>query len=149
MPPFLVKHIKPKECYSIRHQVLWQHKVLEDCGIDIDDQEDAFHLGAYTGEELVCVGSFFRQRHAKFSEQHQYRLRAMATLSSAQNTGAAKALLNTSFQILKEKCQDLLWCDARIKSTGFYEKLGFQKLGDTYSIPIIGLHYLMYKTLNV
>ena len=40
MPPFLVKHIKPKECYSIRHQVLWQHKVLEDCGIDIDDQEE-------------------------------------------------------------------------------------------------------------
>ena len=44
--------------YSIRHQVLWQHKVFEDCGIDIDDQEDAFHLGAYTGEELVCVASF-------------------------------------------------------------------------------------------
>ena len=149
MPAFIVKHIKPKECYSIRNQLLWQHKAFEDCRIDIDDQEDAFHLGAYTSEELVCVASFFRKRHAKFSEQHQYRLRAMATLSSAQNTGAAKALLNTSFQILKEKGQDLLWCDARIKATGFYEKLGFQKLGDTYSIPIIGLHYLMYKTLKV
>ena len=125
MPPFLVKEIKPKDCYFIRHQVLWQHKTFDDCGIDIDDHEGAFHLGAYKGDELICVASFFRQSQAKFSEQHQYRLRAMATLSSAQNTGAARALLNTAFKILKDKDQNLLWCDARIIATGFYEKLGF------------------------
>ena len=149
MPPFLVKEIKPKDCYFIRHQVLWLHKSFDDCGIDIDDQEGAFHLGAYKDDELICVASFFKQSQAKFSNQHQYRLRAMATLSSAQNTGAARALLNTAFQILKEKGQDLLWCDARIIATGFYEQLGFEKLGDTYSIPIIGLHYLMFKTLKL
>ena len=147
MPSFLVKEIRPKDCYSIRNQVLWQHKSFDDCGIDIDDQSDAFHLGAYKGDKLICVASFFKQSQAKFSEKNQYRLRAMATLSSAQNTGAARALLNTAFQILKEKGQDLVWCDARIIATGFYEKLGFEKLGDRYSIPIIGLHYLMYKTL--
>tara|TARA_B100000900_G_scaffold337425_1_gene299369 strand:+ start:1592 stop:2035 length:444 start_codon:yes stop_codon:yes gene_type:complete len=147
MPSFLVKEIKPKDCYYIRHQVLWQHKSFDDCGIDIDDQAGAFHLGAYKGDELICVASFFKQSQAKFSNQHQYRLRAMATLSSAQNTGAARALLNSAFQILKAKGQDLLWCDARIIATGFYEKIGFEKLGDSYSIPIIGLHYLMYKTL--
>ena len=101
MPPFLVKEIKPKDCYFIRHQVLWQHKSFDDCGIDIDDQAGAFHLGAYKGDELICVASFFKQSQAKFSKQHQYRLRAMATLSSAQNTGAARALLNTAFKILK------------------------------------------------
>ena len=148
MHPFLVKEIRPKDCYFIRHQVLWQHKSFDDCGIDTDDQEGAFHLGAYKDDQLICVASFFKQRQAKFSEQHQYRLRAMATLSGAQNTGAARVLLNTAFQILKEKGQDLLWCDARIIAAGFYEKLGFEKLGDTYSIPIIGLHYLMYKTLK-
>ena len=147
MPSFLVKEIKPKDCYSIRHQVLWQHKSFDNCGIDIDDQVGSFHLGAYKADKLICVASFFKQTQAKFSEKNQYRLRAMATLSSAQNTGAARALLNTAFKILKDKDQNLLWCDARIIATGFYEKLGFEKLGDSYSIPIIGLHYLMYKTL--
>lgn len=147
MPSFLVKEIKPKDCYFIRHQVLWQHKSYNDCGIDIDDQAGAIHLGAYKGDKLICVASFFKQSQVKFSEKNQYRLRAMATLPSAQNTGAARALLNTAFQILKAKGQDLLWCDARIIATGFYEKLGFEKLGDSYSIPIIGLHYLMYKIL--
>jgi len=147
MTSFLVKEIKPKDCYSIRHQVLWQHKSFDDCGIDIDNQAGAFHLGAYKGDKLICIASFFKQSQAKFSEKNQYRLRAMATLSSDQNTGAARTLLNTAFQILKAKGQDLLWCDARIIATGFYEKLGFEKLGDSYSIPIIGLHYLMYKIL--
>ena len=110
MPPFLVKEIRPKDCYFIRHQVLWQHKSFDDCGIDIDDQEGAFHLGAYKCDEFICLSSFFKQSQAKFSEQHQYRLRAMATLSSAQNTGAARALLNTAFKILKDKDQNLLWC---------------------------------------
>ena len=125
MPPFLVKEIKPKDCYFIRHQVLWQHKSFDDCGIDIDDQEGAFHLGVYKDDQIICVASFFKQSNAKFSEENQYRLRAMATLPSAQNTGAARALLNTAFQILKEKGQDLLWCDAPIIASGFYEKLGF------------------------
>jgi len=147
MPSFFVKEIKPNDCYFIRHQVLWQHKSFDDCGIDIDYQAGAFHLGAFRGDELICVASFFKQSQTKFSEQHQYRLRAMATLYSAQNTGAARELLNTAFQILKAKGQDLLWCDARITAIGFYEKLGFEKLGDSYSIPIIGLHFLMYKTL--
>ena len=147
MSPFLVKEIKPKDCYFIRHQVLWQHKSFDDCGIDIDNQAGAFHLGVYKGDKLICVASFFKQSQAKFSEKNQYRLRAMATLSSAQNTGAARTLLNTAFQILKAKGQALLWCDARITATGFYENIGFEKLGDSYSIPIIGLHYLMYKIL--
>ena len=97
MPSFLVKEIKPKDCYSIRHKVLWQHKSFDNCGIDIDDQVGSFHLGAYKADKLICVASFFKQTQAKFSEKNQYRLRAMATLSSAQNTGAARALLNTAF----------------------------------------------------
>ena len=46
MPPFLVKEIKPKDCYFIRHQVLWQHKSFDDCGIDIDDQAGAISFGS-------------------------------------------------------------------------------------------------------
>ena len=60
MASFLVKVIKPKDCYYIRHQVLWQHKSFDDCGINIDDQVGAFHLGAYKGDQLVSVASFFK-----------------------------------------------------------------------------------------
>jgi ribosomal protein S18 acetylase RimI-like enzyme len=142
-----IRKIAPEKCYPIRQQVLWQHKNIDDCGIAIDDQKDAFHLGAYLNDKLVCIGSFFKQNHAEFSAPRQYRLRAMATLPKAQNKGLAKILLEKSFNELKLHDIDLLWCDARIVAKGFYSKLGFVTNGDSYEIPIIGTHYLMYKKI--
>lgn len=142
-----VKEINPKLCYPIRHKVLWQHKALDQCGIDIDEQKGAFHLGGFYQGELVCVGSFFKQNHPKFSVQQQYRLRAMATLPKAQKKGVAKALIEFAIKKLKKEEQEILWCDARMIAVGFYEKLGFVKSGEQYEIPIIGPHYLMWKLL--
>ena len=142
-----VKQITANGCYAIRQQVLWQHKAVTECGIDIDSQEGAFHLGAFLNDELVCIGSFFKQTNPHFTQANQYRLRAMATLPIAQKKGTAKSLLEFAVQKLKAENQDLLWCDARIIATGFYSKLGFSTKGSSYEIPIIGTHFLMYKPL--
>jgi len=143
-----IKQIQAVDCYPIRQQILWQHKKLEDCGIDIDEQEGAFHLGVFLKDELVCIGSFFKQNHAQFSEHNQYRLRAMATLTKAQKQGAAKALLYFAFERLQNQNQEILWCDARVIAHGFYEKMGFTKKGKIYEIPLIGPHYLMWKSVK-
>ena len=71
----------------------------------------------------------------------------MATLPNAQHKGLAKILLEKSFNELKLHNIDLLWCDARVVAKGFYSKLGFVTNGDSYEIPIIGTHYLMYKKI--
>ena len=142
-----VKQIQAIDCYPIRQQVLWQHKAIAECGIDIDSQEGAFHLGAFLNEELVCIASFFKQKNPQFNHAKQYRLRAMATLPIAQKKGTAKSLVEFAVQKLQSEHQDLLWCDARIVATGFYNKLGFSTKGTAYEIPIIGTHYLMYKQL--
>jgi [ribosomal protein S5]-alanine N-acetyltransferase len=144
-----VKQIQARDCYPIRQQILWQHKKLEDCGIDIDEQEGAFHLGVFLKDELVCIGSFFKQKNTQFSEHNQYRLRAMATVPKAQKQGTAKALLDFAFERLKNQNHDILWCDARLIAFGFYEKMGFTKKGKMYEIPLIGPHYLMWKSINV
>jgi len=143
-----VKQIQAKDCYPIRQQILWQHKSIDDCGIDIDEREGAFHLGVFMNDELVCVGSFFQQNHVQFSEQNQYRLRAMATLAKSQKQGIAKALLDFAFERLQNQNQEILWCDARVIALGFYEKMGFIKLGEKYEIPLIGPHYLMWTSIG-
>ena len=145
----IVKQIQAKDCYQIRQQILWQHKNIDDCGIDIDEQEGAFHLGGFLNDKLVCIGSFFKQKNTQFSEKNQYRLRAMATLASAQKHGVAKALLNFAFEKLINLNQEILWCDARLVAIGFYEKIGFTKQGEMYEIPLIGHHFLMCKSLKL
>lgn len=143
-----VKKITAEDCYLIRQKVLWQHKELSDCGIDIDQEEGAFHLGAYLEGKLLSIASFFVQKNNKLPDKPQYRLRAMASMPEAQNKGCARALLAFAFKELDERKQSLLWCDAREVAIGFYEKLGFQKIGQPYEIPIIGTHYLMVKPIG-
>jgi GNAT superfamily N-acetyltransferase len=143
-----IKQIQATDCYPIRKQVLWQHKAVAECGIDIDEQDGVFHLGAFLNNELVCIGSFFKQKNPNFHQAHQYRLRAMATLPSAQKKGTAKSLVKFAVKKLQSENIDLLWCDARIVATGFYNQLGFSMKGNAYEIPIIGTHYLMYKHLE-
>ena len=72
----------------------------------------------------------------------------MATLAYAQKQGAAKALLDFAFEKLLDLNQEIIWCDARLVAIGFYEKIGFTKQGEMYEIPLIGYHYLMWKSVK-
>tara|TARA_B100001093_G_C26854807_1_gene1026870 strand:- start:425 stop:871 length:447 start_codon:yes stop_codon:yes gene_type:complete len=143
-----VKEISSDYCIEIRNEVLWPYKNLNKCNLDEDYSDYSFHLAAYFNNELVCVGSFFKQINSKLRFLNQYRLRAMATLPKARNKGAGKALIFHACSKLEVRGQEVLWCDAREIAIKFYKKSGFNILGDSYEIPIIGTHYLMYRKLS-
>ncbi|HRP59804.1 MAG TPA: GNAT family N-acetyltransferase, partial [Vicingus sp.] len=99
--------------------------------------------------ELVSVGTFLVQRNEKFEEKYQYRLRAMATSPKVRGENFGKEVIDFALKELKIREVELLWCDAREVAIGFYEKMGFNILGDFYEVPMIGKHKLMYKKLEV
>jgi hypothetical protein len=39
----------------------------------------------------------------------------------------------------------LIWFNARVEAVGFYEKMGYQKTGNLFEIPDVGVHILMFK----
>ena len=135
--------------YPLRLSVLWQHKnSLEECKLDIDDLPTTFHVGAFKNKEMVAIGTFLQQENEKFEATNQYRLRAMATSSKVRGENFGKLLIEFAIEELKNRKVDLLWCDARKVALGFYEKMGFNVIGDFYEIPIIGPHKLMYKLIE-
>lgn len=141
--------ISTKETYPLRLEVLWQHKnSLNECGLEIDDLESTFHVGAYKNEELVSIGTFLLQNNEKFKELKQYRLRAMATSPKVRGENFGKKIIEFAINELQKRNVELLWCDAREIALGFYEKMGFTLVGDFYEIPIIGKHKLMYKKIK-
>ena len=87
-------------------------------------------------------------KNEKFEATNQYRLRAMATSSKVRGENFGKLLIEFAIEELKNRKVDLLWCDARKVALGFYEKMGFNVIGDFYEIPIIGPHKLMYKLIE-
>ena len=140
--------ISAKETQPLRLEVLWQHKnSLEECRLDIDDLESTFHVGALKNGVLVSVGTFLVQRNEKFEEKYQYRLRAMATSPKVRGENFGKQVIDFALVELKNRGVELLWCDAREVAIGFYEKMGFNILGDFYEVPMIGKHKLMYYKL--
>lgn len=116
---------------------------MEDCRFSGDNDELTFHLGAFVDKKLVSVASFYFERNNTFPEAYQYRLRGMATLPEYQGQGLSSALLRTAFPVIKQNQCTLLWCNAREKAMGFYQKVGFSATGEFFELPQIGKHILM------
>lgn len=144
-----VREIPADWTRSLRHRVLWPHIPEEKlCIIDIDNREDAIHLGVFHDDRLISVGSFFAMPTSKLSSQNVYRLRAMATDPDYRGKQSGRALIEKAVSLLRDKAVEILWCDARKNAVGFYEALGFNKLEEEYDIPQIGPHYFMWLELS-
>lgn len=142
------KEISSGETYVLRHLILWPHiKNTEDCTIDIDEREDAIHLGTFVGDRLISVCSLFAQKNSKIDSGKQYRLRAMATHPDFRGRNAGKMLVEFAVELLKSRDYDFLWCDAREVALGFYGKLGFEVVGDWYEVMDVGRHKTMVFSL--
>lgn len=134
---------------SLRLKVLWPHKeTIENCVLPTDNLDGTFHIGAIKNNKVIGTSTYLIDINPKFEEKNQYRLRAMATDPDVQGSGVGAEIINYALDVLKKKGVKLLWCDARLKACGFYEKLGFNVLGEIYEVPVIGPHKLMYKELN-
>jgi predicted GNAT family N-acyltransferase len=143
---FQIKEISAEETYAIRLEMLRK-------GIDLpvefsgDFDESTFHLGAFENDVLIGIASFMKTNNSSFSEE-QYQLRGMAILLIVRGKGYGKAMLHEAFEELKRKKIPILWCNARVVALDFYQKLGFEIIGEPFDISQIGTHYKMYKRIN-
>jgi GNAT superfamily N-acetyltransferase len=74
------------------------------------------------------------------------RLRQMAVVSGLQGKGIGKVLMQFAENIARDRGYKKIMMHARETAIGFYEKIGYKKLGDEFeevSIP----HYVMEKDL--
>ncbi|MDX1350895.1 MAG: GNAT family N-acetyltransferase [Putridiphycobacter sp.] len=138
-----------KKLWPLRNLVLWRHKILLDCGIEADLKRSTFHIGAVDEDDNVLgTSTYINQTNDNFNDTVQYRLRAMATHPSARGKGLGKKMIEKGLDKLKQKKVDIVWCDARIEAAEFYKKMGFQTVGETYDVPDIGPHKLMYYRID-
>ena len=112
-----------------------------------DDDNETFHLACLKEEKIVACATFYPEPLKKVGSANAYRLRGMATDSCFQRRGHATDLMQESFQELKERDCDMLWCKARLVAVEFYKSIGFKSIGELFDIAGIGPHYYMYKKI--
>tara|TARA_B100000767_G_C19565013_1_gene450737 strand:+ start:195 stop:668 length:474 start_codon:yes stop_codon:yes gene_type:complete len=154
-----VRNVDSQVLKQVRHQVLWPHLENEtQATIDIDQSEFAMHLAAFHNGNVVGVASLFRQNCDRFPQQFKSlkvrRLRAMGVLHHMRGEGVGSFIIQKAMKELKLEGVDVVWCDAREVAWGFYESQGFkygkQINGEdfpAYTVPDVGLHKMMFKSL--
>ena len=146
-PVIKIKEINASETYAVRHPILREERPIEDCVFEGDDLKTTFHLGLFNESELIGVVSFRMYPSNYFSEKNQYQLRGMAILKEFQGKGLGELLLKHAETLLIEKNTKIIWCNAREIAVNFYKRNGFKIIGDSFTIPKIGMHFVMYKEL--
>ena len=140
-----IRIISLEETYQIRKEVLRKNIDLP-YTFNGDLEKETIHLGLYLNNNLTGVVSFMKSTH-KDLKGEQYQLRGMAILHELQGKGYGKILILNGIEKLKKKQIEIVWCNARVSALHFYQKNGFQTIGDEFDIPKIGGHFVMYKNI--
>ncbi|HWR94435.1 MAG TPA: GNAT family N-acetyltransferase [Flavobacterium sp.] len=145
-----IREITAIETFSVRHPILRPGKPVESCHFDGDNLNTTKHFGIFKKNELIGVISLFESKNNMFSAQNQFQIRGMAVLEIHQKKGHGEALVYYTEEFLKKNKDNpfLIWFNAREKAVGFYQKLGYTIIGDSFDIFDVGIHYVMYKSFK-
>lgn len=148
-----IRQLSAAEVRQMRHTVLRPHQPPEKLVYPKDDDPMTFHLGGYIDGQQVGIASFLYDDHPELADPGlQYRIRGMATLPEFRGQGIGEKLVENGLSVVKQKLAETpesktqrVWCNARVVAFGFYEKCGFELMGDFFDIPGIGPHKVMWR----
>lgn len=87
-----------------------------------------------------------KTRNSLFREEFQYQLRGMAVLPHNAGKGFGAALLAEGEKKIKQLDPNpLLWFNARCYAVGFYQKFGYKTIGESFEVPGVCEHIVMYR----
>lgn len=136
----------------LRTRVLRPHlRPPEQCVFAQDDLPDTAHFGLLNEQaEVVAVGTFFPAECAQFPGEPAVQLRGMCVAPALQGQGLGSRLLEGALGPLALLVPGArrVWCNARMSAAPFYEKLGFQRVGEPFEVASIGAHVVMWRVLN-
>ncbi|KQS68423.1 GNAT family N-acetyltransferase [Modestobacter sp. Leaf380] len=115
-----------------------------------DEDPATLHLAArLPGGRVVGVVRFHPAACTWRAAEQPWQLRGMATDPEVRGAGAGRALVAEGLARLAADGADLVWCDAREAAVGFYERMGFTVVTDTYDVPAVGPHRGMVVELPI
>ncbi|HVW15765.1 MAG TPA: GNAT family N-acetyltransferase [Mucilaginibacter sp.] len=144
----MIRFIPVEDTLAIRNIVLREGKLTPDqCRWPGDEKEDAFHLGYFEDDQLVCIATFHLQPYKDFAGT-SYQLRGMATIEGYRGKGIGNKLLNFAIVYLRGQKANYVWCNAREKALKFYTGMGFEVISGEFDVPNIGPHRVLYLKIQ-
>jgi GNAT superfamily N-acetyltransferase len=119
-----IEQIRPELTWHLRQKVLYPAQKLHE--MEMDEDRDGIHFGAFTDNKLVAVVSVFRK-------DDDFQFRKFAVEPDYQGKGIGNELLTYITEFARSEGGKRLWCNARSTATGFYDRQGFRHTGEFFS----------------
>ncbi len=94
--------------------------------MELDEDNDGIHFGAFTEDKLVGVISLFQHGTS-------FQFRKLAVAPDLQKMGIGNSLLSRVEEFAKSEGGTMIWCNARVSAIGFYLKAGYAHTGKLFS----------------
>ncbi|MBL7014338.1 MAG: GNAT family N-acetyltransferase [Candidatus Marinimicrobia bacterium] len=145
-----IKRVDADIVRPLRQKVLRPGQPFHTTKIEKDENKDTVHYALYLDNFLTSIATIYPEPLVEYNFSLAYRLRGMATDPEYQGKGFGAQILKQCIMYLRDKTDTkYLWCNARESAFGFYEKFGFEIIGDIFEIENIGPHkkgfYLIRK----
>lgn len=131
--------------YELRNQILRPNQTIDDCKYIGDLDEDSLHIGLFSENNLVGIGSIYNQDEQEKKVPGVWRIRGMAIIPEYQGKGLGSTVLKALIDYAESKNATKVWCNARTSAKSFYEKFQMQPEGKEFTIPPIGPHIVFSK----
>lgn len=127
-----ITEIAAEDTHELRRRVLRAGRPDAVVTFPQDGQPGAFHLGAFMGDRLVGVATFFPDPLDLRPGADAMRLRGLAVDAEMQGLGIGRSMLEAAVSLISLHGAHVLWAHGRDTAVGFYERLGWVVHGDGF-----------------
>ena len=107
---------------------------------ELEKEKDYLLIGAFEDDKMLACCMLVEET------PNTVRLRQMAVLNDVQGKGIGKALMIFAENLARDRGYKKITMHARKNAIGFYEKMGYVRVGNEFEEITIP-HYLMEKKL--
>ena len=129
-----------QQMVQLRNEVLRQPLGLSFSQDELAQEKDEILIGAFEDDKMLACCMLSK------AENKCLRLRQMAVQNNLQGKGIGASMLYFAETLSRDKGYKKLIMHARETAVGFYEKLGYNVVGDKFTEVTIP-HYVMEKRL--
>lgn len=145
----IINHYNASDLLLLRRNVMRPGmSSFEDVIYDKDTHPSAIHLGIEQDGKIIACVSAYEEINPDFSQQVQYRIRALCVDENYRMQGIARKLFNKILEEVTNKGAQAIWFTARVHLTKFYNSFGFVEYGEQFLIPNSCMHIKMYKIIK-
>ncbi len=128
---WVVESITADDTHTVRLAVLRHDTPTKEVSFPEDGAPGAVHLGVRVDGALVATSTWV-PRPAPDGTEPAVQLRGMATMPHLQGSGIGSALIAAGRAHARSIGARVVWANARDRALAFYEREGFEVVGDGF-----------------